>query len=120
MAGGANIVGGTGADTWYPSWSASGSLYTTFTDGTVTDSATKKPVSSSSCGPCHKNNGSFITQGQAMVMPSKPSSPLNSSVAGVVDVALFNCSALPYQGRYPSGSLFYKDVWYHSAKCSSC
>ena len=57
-------MGGTGADTWYPSWSASGSLYTTFTDGTVTDSATKKPVSSSSCGPCHKNNGSFITQGQ--------------------------------------------------------
>ncbi len=109
-SGGANIVTGTGADTWYPSWSASGSLYTTFTDGTVTDSATHKPVSSSSCGPCHKNNGSFITQGQARVVPSKPSSPLNSSVTGVVDVTLFNCSALPYQGRYPSGSLYYKGV----------
>jgi hypothetical protein len=30
---GANVVGGTGSDTWYPSWSADGSLYTTWTDG---------------------------------------------------------------------------------------
>lgn len=112
-SGGANIVAGTGSDTWYPSWSAGGDLYTTWTDGGVTDSATKKNVGSSSCGPCRKNNGSDVTQGFARVAPSKPSSPIESGVTGVVDVATFDCSALPYQGRYPSGNLFYKGVWYY-------
>jgi hypothetical protein len=112
-SGGANIVAGTGSDTWYPSWSANGDLYTTWTDGGVTDSATKQHISSSSCGPCRKNNGSDITQGFARVAPSKPSSPTESGVTGVVDVATFDCSALPYQGRYPSGNLYYKGVWYY-------
>jgi hypothetical protein len=31
----------------------------------------------------------------------------------VTDVKTFNNSALPYQGRYPSGSLYYKGVWYY-------
>lgn len=111
--GGANIVAGTGSDTWYPSWSTGGDLYTTFTDGGVTDSATKKLISSMSCGPCRNNNGSNITQGFARVAPSKPTSPIESGVTGVVDVATFESSALPYQGRYPSGNLFYKGVWYY-------
>lgn len=106
--GGANIVGGTGADTWYPTWSADGSLYTTWTDGGATDSATNVHVDSMSCGPCRQNNGRNVTQGFARALPSKPSTPIESGVAGVVDVGTFQSSALPYQGRYPSGNLFSK------------
>jgi len=112
-SGGANIVKGTGADTWYPSWSADGSLYTTFTDGVNVDAVTKKHVLGLSCGPCQGNNGSSVTQGFARAVPSKPSSPIESAVAGVVDVGAFRSSALPFQGRYPSGNLFYKGVWYY-------
>lgn len=80
----------------YPSWAADGTEYTTFTDGTVAG------LSVSSCGPCHGNNGSSITQGQAHIVGD------GTSGATITAVKDFTCSALPFQGRYPSGNLFYK------------
>jgi len=80
----------------YPSWAADGTEYTTFTDGTVAG------LSVSSCGPCHGNNGSSITQGQAHIVGD------GASGATITAVKDFTCSALPFQGRYPSGNLFYK------------
>ena len=37
----------------------------------------------------------------------------NGSAVQVVDVRVFEDSALPYQGRYPSGSLYLNKTWYY-------
>jgi hypothetical protein len=146
---GANVVPGGNADTWYPSWSSGGELFTSWTDGTVIDSGTNETVYSLSNGamlpgplPLRKGgNGSSVTQGQARLVSARggfrPSGnpgfnltapccngiscrPVGTSPAqsgpcpvALVDVKTFHCSALPYQGRYPSGSLFFKGIWYY-------
>ena len=100
-------------DTWYPSWSSSGSLYSTWTDGYP--NPTKPEEAASSCGPCESfggihhppNNGSNVSQGFAQAVGNSPQQLRISSVGKYV-----GSSALPYQGRYPSGSLFYRGVWY--------
>ena len=57
------------------------------------------------------NNGSFVQQGWAYASLD-PADP--TGVPTVMRGGVYNgSSALPYQGRYPSGSLFYKGVWYY-------
>jgi hypothetical protein len=105
-------VDGTGCDTFYPTWSAGGDLFTTWTDGGVNMTSASGAVThlqASSCGPCQKNNGSGpLTQGFATVSGSSPAT-LRLSSGGVYTES----SALPYQGRYPSGSLYYRGAWYY-------
>ena len=114
-------VSGTGADTWYPSQSGN-AIYSSWTDGGVNYTGGKfdrpicypSPTCASSCGPCagahgDANNGSFVQQGFARAVLDTP-----SSLPRLVDAGVFNgSSALPYQGRYPSGSLFHRGVWYY-------
>jgi len=124
-----------------PSWSNTGNLYTTWTDGAITDSGTGRQTGSMSNGGAGFfkpiNNGSWVMQGQARVIgmsreektapfdPAKPccdgktcqAEATSPSISGpcplqLVNVSTFRCSALPYQGRYPSGGLYYKGVWY--------
>lgn len=86
----------TKADTWYPTWSSDGHLYSPWTDGTIGEmpfvwSAKREKA----------ETGYARIEGQ---------DPLGLTISnwGVV-VA----SALPYQGRYPCGSLVYDGVWYY-------
>jgi len=69
----------------YPSWAADGTEYTTFTDGTVAG------LSVSSCGPCHGNNGSSITQGQAHIV--------GDGASGATITAVKTSPAAPYPFR---------------------
>ena len=112
------------ADTWYPSWAADGSLYSTFTDGTVLG------VRARSAG---SPNSPMVSSGACRVVGDSPS---NLTVEWA---RLTNSSSLPYQGRwvgsaaalpphcrlsravalyvrygrYPSANLWYKGVWYY-------
>jgi hypothetical protein len=82
-----NFANYTQADTWYPSWSSDGNLYSPYTDGWfgskmiwsggVTNTAT----------------------GQAKVIGDDP---LHLQV---VDLGEHHVSAVPYGGRYPSACL---------------
>jgi hypothetical protein len=104
-----------GADTWYPSWSASGGdLFSTFTDGIAAgvDGSYAHPLS---CGQCSRsprppstwhNNGSSTDTGMARIIGDRP------GALSVSDVQTVTSSALPYQGRYPSASFAYNGVWY--------
>jgi len=93
------------ADTWYPSWSSDGDLYTPWTDGHVVDDATGKGTSSGSGG--HPSNGYASTTGQARLVGDDPFG-LN-----VTEVATFGASTYPYKGRYPCGTLVYKGTWFY-------
>jgi hypothetical protein len=87
---------GSGADTWYPSWAADGSMYSTFADGTVNG------VTVQGFG----DPGSQIT-GHARIDGDDPLS------LKITVVSTFHNDPRPYAGRYPSASLVYNGVWYY-------
>ncbi len=87
-------------DTWYPCWASDGNLYSPWTDGT-TDGIT-----------CSSGRGADAMTGQAIMIGDDPlkltihnTSPLKPG------------SALPYQGRYPCGSLVHNGIWYYGTYC---
>ena len=90
------IPPGIGADTWYPSWSRDGNLYSSWTDGTVN-------------GVSSDSGGDGATTGMAIVVGDDP---FNLSVSG--PRPSWVSSAAPYQGRYPSGNLHYNGTWYYA------
>ncbi len=103
-----------GADTWYPSWSSGGDLFSTFTDGIAAgvDGSYAHPLS---CGQCSRsprppstwhNNGSSTDTGMVRVVGDTP------SALSISDIQTVTSSALPYQGRYPSASFTYNGIWY--------
>jgi hypothetical protein len=95
-------VGGDGrsADTWYPTASMDGKLYTPWTDGTV------HGVHSSS-------SGAAATTGTAIVSLPPDFDPVRDVFnLAVENVSTFAANSAPYQGRYPCGSLFYKGIWW--------
>ena len=77
-------------DTWYPSWSASGDLYSTWTDGAPDG---KPPATAaayaSSCGPCQRppNNGSSVEQGFARAVGATPETLRIASAASYVSIS---------------------------------
>ncbi|MEM0964574.1 MAG: hypothetical protein AAGJ81_00300 [Verrucomicrobiota bacterium] len=89
----------TRADTWYPTWAADGKLYSPWTDGTI--------------GPDMKfvwsGDGKDAKTGYATI---EGDDPLNLTIT---DVGILTVSALPFQGRYPCGSLHYDGVWYYGS-----
>jgi hypothetical protein len=102
--GGGNLVASS-ADTWYPTWSSDGNLYTPWTDGHVHDDATGQTISSGSGGSARDDYNS--TTGQAVIVGNDPFK-LN-----ITQVATFTASTYPYQGRYPCGSLMKDDTWFY-------
>jgi hypothetical protein len=87
-------------DTWYPCWASDGNLYSPWTDG-ATDG-----VRSSSGGGEKAHTGNAVLIGD---------NPLKLTIH---NTALPQpASALPYQGRYPCGSLVYNGVWYYGTYC---
>lgn len=86
----------TKADTWYPSWASDGNLYSGWTDGTIGD-----------MDFVWSALGEKALTGQAKIVGDDP---MNLEV---VNLGTHVSSALPYQGRYPCGSLHYNGVWYY-------
>lgn len=88
----------TGADTWYFSWAADGSMYSPWTDGNINGMG----VSSA---------GADAGTGHATVLGDDP------LALEVVDYGVFKSSPRPYEGRYPCGSLVHDGVWYYGTYC---
>lgn len=82
------------ADTWYPSWSSNGRMYSPFTDGSVGG------MKSMSIGP-------KATTGFAEIIGDDP---MHLTVRPIGTVA---ASPEPYGGRYPCGTLVYNGIWYY-------
>ena len=102
------------ADTWYPTWAADGNLYSPWTDGDVHGEA------SSSDGVIEEkiNDTRWLkpvpgkaTTGQAVLIGDDP---LNLTVKSLGKVA---ADPFPYAGRYPCGSLAYRDAWFYGTYC---
>ena len=102
------------ADTWYPTWAADGNLYSPWTDGDVHGEA------SSSDGVIEEkiNDTRWLkpvrgkaTTGQAVLIGDDP---LNLTVKSLGKVA---ADPFPYAGRYPCGSLAYRDCWFYGTYC---
>lgn len=85
----------TEADTWYPSWASDGHLYSPWTDGRIGDEE---------CASYGRGNA---RTGQAKIMGDDP---MNLEV---ISLGTTHSSALPYQGRYPAGSLVLDGIWYY-------
>ena len=86
----------TKSDTWYPSWASDGNLYSPWTDGTI-------------------GKMSFVwsarrDKAQTAYAKISGDDPLNLTIS---DWGIRVASALPFQGRYPCGSLVYNGVWYY-------
>jgi len=92
------------ADTWYPTWSTDGNLYTPWTDGTVKDDITGKTIRS---GSGNSHAPFMATTGQAAIVGNDP---FNLTIT---EVATFPSSTYPYEGRYPCGSLMKDDTWWY-------
>jgi hypothetical protein len=88
------------ADTWYPTWASNGNLYSPWTDGKVNG------ISSGSMGLQAKT-------GYATIVGNDP---LHLTIT---DVGVYPASPLPYEGRYPAGSLVYNGVWFYGTYCLS-
>ena len=86
----------TKADTWYPSCAADGHLYSPWTDGTI-----------GKMNFVWSARGKDAETGYAKIAGDDP---LNLTVS---DWGIRVASALPFQGRYPCGSLMYNGVWYY-------
>jgi len=91
-------------DTWYPSWADDDKLYSPWTDG----SCWRLDGSSENS---NSGDGDHATTGQAVIEGDDPLS------LKVFSLGINKASSLPYQGRYPCGSLFYKGVWYYGTYC---
>jgi len=87
-------------DTWYPCWASDGNLYSPWTDGT-TDGIN-----------CGSGSGKTAKTGHGVMIGDDPLSLEIHNTS-----PLKEASALPYQGRYPAGSLVYNGIWYYGTYC---
>jgi len=87
-------------DTFYPSWASDGNLYSPWTDGT-TDGV-----------GCGSGQGADAQTGQAVMIGHDP---LELTIRNTSPPKV--ASALPYQGRYPCGSLVHDGIWYYGTYC---
>jgi len=82
------------ADTWYPSWATDGNLYSPWTDG---------KVGTVECS----SGGKDARTGQAKIVGDDP------LALKIVNLGTYPGSPLPYEGRYPCGSLVHDGIWYY-------
>jgi hypothetical protein len=98
----------TDADTWYPSWAADGQLYSPWTDGVVHGQA---------CLSFHQRR---VNKYLLDLDRDTPASTGQAKIVGddplhleIVNLGTFASDPAPYAGRYPGGSLVYRNVWYY-------
>ena len=94
------------ADTWYPTWAEDNLLYSPFTDGNMWRLDGTYEFSNSTLGE-------NATTGQAVIEGDDPLTVV------IYSLGLQQASALPYQGRYPCGSLIHNGIWYYGTYCLS-
>ena len=95
-------------DTWYPTWADDDKMYSPWTDGKCWRLDGSWENSWSSAG-----KGEFAITGQGVI---EGNDPMNLKV---YSLGTAHASALPYQGRYPCGSLVYNGIWYYGTYCMS-
>ena len=91
------------ADTWYPTWADDDRLYSPYTDG----NCPRLDGSFESSG----SGGENATTGQAVIEGDDP------LTLKIYSLGLSKASPLPYQGRYPCGSLVHNKIWYYGTYC---
>ena len=91
-------------DTFYPAWADDDLMYSPYTDGNTwrLDGSIDQSISW---------EGEFATTGHAVIEGNDPMNVV------VYSLGIQRASALPYQGRYPCGSLVYNGVWYYGTYC---
>lgn len=87
-------------DTFYPCWASDGNLYSPWTDGR-TDGVR-----------CDSWPGATAKTGHAVLIGDDP---LKLTIRNISPPKV--ASALPYQGRYPCGSLVHNGIWYYGTYC---
>lgn len=87
------------ADTWYPSWAADGTLYSSFTDGTVAG------INS------HSYNGANATTGYASFTVGERGGRPDPFNLTMFNVATFPEPSTPYESRYPSLNFVHEGIW---------
>jgi hypothetical protein len=85
---------------WFPSWAADGILYSPWTDG-GTDGI-----------GCSSEGGKNAKVGHAVLIGNDP---LNLTIRNTTLPT--DAIALPYEGRYPAGSLCHSGLWYYATYC---
>lgn len=102
------------ADTWYPSWAADGNLYSPWTDGYLlegTDGRQQVPFDEKHpVDACNSVDflGRKAATAQAKIVGDDP---LHLKIINLPP--RIEASPVPYEGRYPCGSLVYNGVWYY-------
>ncbi|MBN1347715.1 MAG: hypothetical protein JXQ73_33820, partial [Phycisphaerae bacterium] len=86
-------------DTWYPSWASDDNLYSPWTDGAT------EGVRCSSGGDKACTAHAVMIGDDPLRLTIKNTSPPHPA------------SPLPYQGRYPCGSLVRDGIWYYGTYC---
>lgn len=98
-------------DTWYPTWADDDKLYSSYTDGDCPRLDGGRELSISDGNVLQGYGVERTSTGQAVM---EGDDPLNLKV---YSLGITHVSALPYHGRYPSGSLVYNKVWYYGTYC---
>ena len=87
-------------DTFYPSWASDDNLYSPWTDGTTDGVSCVSFI-----GDAAKTGHAVMTGDHPLNLTIRNTSPPKTG------------SALPYEGRYPCGSLVYNGIWYYGTYC---
>lgn len=114
----------TDADTWYPSWADDDCMYSPWTDGYLITGRENEYVPFSSFSGEHPDYACYSLHytykgeerkpatGQAKIIGDDPMHLTIENIAPRVEG-----DPVPYQGRYPAGSLVYNGVWYYGTYC---
>ena len=112
------------ADTWYPSWAADGTLYSSYTDGTVNDAAGRTTKVSSQWRASEawfRDIGIGATDGQIPCIDSdRFGTSGNATLSGddpfqltATPLEPFRHASPRYEGYYPCANFFHQGVWYY-------
>ena len=116
-----------GADTWYPAWAADGSLYSSYTDGSVKD-AQGRPIRANSQWEdpeglherWFRDLGITVRKSALTTQADKRTSQGHARLDGDDPFALratplppFSRASERYEGYYPCANLLHDDIWYY-------
>jgi hypothetical protein len=91
-------------DTWYPSWASDGNMYSPWTDGS-TEGMTSVSIE-------NETDWKIATTGNSVMIGDDPQNLIVKNTSEPQ-----KASPLPFEGRYPCGSLVYNGVWYYGTYC---
>ena len=94
-------------DTFYPTWADDDLLYSPWTDGKTWRLDGSWDYSNSG----YSGSKEHTTTGQAVLEGNDPENLVGYSLGTQT------ASSLPYQGRYPCGSLMHNGIWYYGTYC---